>query len=588
MQSPKQTVGPQHGNLGRPSATVESRPTQELAGPKSPRVFARLTPHNAAAWTSFRTVVDAIKRDPTQLEHHRHFLYYDEPGIPLSSLLAPQRSTSLQVSGDEVELTTSTSSDDQHTQPPPQDEIVYNGHYLLSLDIPPFQPELGWRIGTGRWSSGSLTGGVDLLLNRPPLLMGVRGRHASLVFHKNSGILTLEVFHTDASVMLDMCTIVRSDGARGLSRPVSFIQIGDLLYKFTYSNWSAEEELAFQKQKVAYFQGKLGVAAPLESTSATPSLNAMVIGNWNLHRTVGGGAFGVVNAASRHGGKLQIVAFKEIVRRNAHSSNIVDSEVQAASILKAAAEKHEYKEFILRLEDVIYERGSRIFDYSGPERVYLLYSPLARGTFGSHLISNPKVIPMSTRISLLADVVKGLICLHDIGWIHRDIKPDNLAVVTMGPPRAVILDVGHACYSGLDPEKPLESNEGIEAKPGTVGTPLYLAPEMEWHNGRYGPAVDIYSLGLVAYQLFVGPHPLHHCKKNPWLMTNTNHAEVKDELNRWNNMLRDLNAKGSDHIENLIANMLSWNKDSRCSARQALKHPSLMQDLEPDSKRAKV
>ncbi|PGG97554.1 serine/threonine protein kinase [Polytolypa hystricis UAMH7299] len=560
MQSPNQNVGSQEANFSSPS-TAEFRPPQDLEGPKSPGVFARLTPHNATAWKAFRSVVDAVKRDPTQFGHHCRFLHYDEPGMPLSSLLTPQSSTSLEGPEDQTEVTVSTSSDDQHTQRPSQDELVYNGHYLLSLDTPPLQPELGWRIGTGRWSGGSLTGGVDLLLNCQPPFMG------------------------HASVMLDMCMILRSDGTRGLTKPVSFIQIGDLLYKFAYSNWAGVKELVFQKEKVMYFRQKLGAAAPMESTSATPSLNAIAIGNWSLHRTVGGGAFGVVNATSLHGGKLKIVAFKEIVRRNNHSNRIVDSELQAALTLKAVTENHDCKEFIIRLEDVIYERGSSVFDYSGPERVYFLYSPLARGTFGSHLISNPEVIPMSTRISLLTDVIKGLICLHDISWIHRDIKPDNLAVVTMGPPRAV---VGQACYSGLDPEKSLESNEGIEAKPGTVGTPLYLAPEMEWHNSHYGPAVDIYSLGLVAYQLFVGPHPLRHCKNNPWLMTKNNRAEIKDEVNRWNNMLEDLNAKVSNHIEHLIANMLTWNKDSRCSARQALEHPSLIQDDKPNPKRARV
>ncbi|KAK2811745.1 hypothetical protein FQN50_001783 [Emmonsiellopsis sp. PD_5] len=378
-----------------------------------PLVFARLTPHNAAAYKAFRTVVDAMKRDPALLAHHRHFLHYDEPGRPLSSLLALHHSASLEVSGGS-DVASSVSSSDQHTEEPPDDNLVYNGHYLFSLNVLPVQPTLGWMIGTGRRRGSNMTGAVDILLNCQPPFGRVHSRHAALSFHKNSGILQLESCHKDASVSLDMNPFTRLDGSRGLTRLTSLIEFGDLLYRFSYSDWPPAEEIRFQKQKDAYFLEHLRTPAPIQSTSATPSVNGIIIGNWNLHRTVGGGAFGIVNAASRLGGKLQVVAFKAMVRSDYFSDRNVDAEFLAALNLKKATENHEYKIFIIRMKEAIYERGSSVFDYSGPERVYFIYSPLARGTFSSHLLNDPAIIPTETRISLLTDIIKGLACLHDV------------------------------------------------------------------------------------------------------------------------------------------------------------------------------
>ncbi|KAK2811746.1 hypothetical protein FQN50_001784 [Emmonsiellopsis sp. PD_5] len=151
----------------------------------------------------------------------------------------------------------------------------------------------------------------------------------------------------------------------------------------------------------------------------------------------------------------------------------------------------------------------------------------------------------------------------------------------MSPPRAVILDIGQACFSGLDPKMPLGLTRGILSTPGEIGTPLYSPPEMAWELSRYGPAADIYSLGLVAYQLFVGSYQI-----NPWL--GTAQSAVGDERNRWEVMCTTLRTKGSSRIEHLISEMLAFDMDKRCSARQALGHPSLKQNSEPDHKRAKT
>lgn len=93
--------------------------------------------------------------------------------------------------------------------------------------------------------------------------------------------------------------------------------------------------------------------------------------------------------------------------------------------------------------------------------------------------------------------------LHENGFVHRDIKPENVGVID--GKQAVLLDMGGVIECGLE--------EDIKPTPGRTGTIGYLAPEMEraWYNHK----VDMWSLGVVLFQIVEGYHPWP-CSKNPW------------------------------------------------------------------------
>lgn len=97
---------------------------------------------------------------------------------------------------------------------------------------------------------------------------------------------------------------------------------------------------------------------------------------------------------------------------------------------------------------------------------------------------------------VLGQLASGLACLHAGGVVHRDVKPSNVLVTRDGVVK--LLDFGLArTTEALDP---------IDPEGHLVGTAAYLAPEYIDHL-QVGPALDLYALGVVGYELCTGSPP---------------------------------------------------------------------------------
>ena len=133
-----------------------------------------------------------------------------------------------------------------------------------------------------------------------------------------------------------------------------------------------------------------------------------------------------------------------------------------------------------------------------------LVMELLEGQPLSQLMSSGARVPVDRFLPILAQVAAALAAAHAAGFAHRDLKPDNIFLITRdGQPDFVkLLDFGLAKRIDGD-----AGSSGIRADEGTfLGTPAYVSPEQA--AGRpVDQRTDIYALGVVVYELCAGRLP---------------------------------------------------------------------------------
>ena len=115
--------------------------------------------------------------------------------------------------------------------------------------------------------------------------------------------------------------------------------------------------------------------------------------------------------------------------------------------------------------------------------------------------------PMEPRrvAKILKQVLKSLHEAHDEGLLHRDLKPANIMIFEhLGEPDQVkLLDFGIAKLIGERHKDRNKNEQDLTGDATLLGTPRYMAPE-QIRGNDVGPSRDIYSLGLIAYEMMVG------------------------------------------------------------------------------------
>jgi serine/threonine protein kinase len=217
------------------------------------------------------------------------------------------------------------------------------------------------------------------------------------------------------------------------------------------------------------------------------------IGPYQLIREIGEGGMGVVYLARQ----------SEPIQRDV-----------ALKIIKVGMDT---RRFVARFESE--RQMMALLDHPGITKVLDAGStPAGRPYFVMELVLGEPItrycddrrLPVRRRLELFVRVCQAIEHAHQKGVIHRDIKPSNVLVIDQdGRARPKVIDFGIAKATA-----PRQPNDTAMTRAGDmIGTPLYMSPEQAG-SGDIDTRSDIYTLGVVLYELLTGTAPFHNVGSN--------------------------------------------------------------------------
>jgi eukaryotic-like serine/threonine-protein kinase len=115
------------------------------------------------------------------------------------------------------------------------------------------------------------------------------------------------------------------------------------------------------------------------------------------------------------------------------------------------------------------------------------------------LIQRRGRLSASEAIAILGPICDALAAAHDVGVVHRDVKPANVLVIGDRP---VLVDFGVA--------KLLDADAGLTTSRQAIGTPAFMAPEQGGGGEAVDGRADVYAVGALAFYLLTGAPPFSH------------------------------------------------------------------------------
>ncbi|CAD8115790.1 unnamed protein product [Paramecium primaurelia] len=176
------------------------------------------------------------------------------------------------------------------------------------------------------------------------------------------------------------------------------------------------------------------------------------------------------------------------------------------------------------------------------------------------VITKRGILQQITIKQILLQLCNGLTYLHSIGYVHRDIKLEN--VMLSKEPNLKIIDFGLSVY--------IESNK---LYPRHCGTPTYMAPELNLEDkliiGEILKKSDVFALGVLIFILCYGCPPFTIAKSTECKFWQT--IEQKKWQTFWNYFDKKI-IRSDQHFKDLIQNMLDPDHKTRFTIEQVKQH----------------
>jgi len=253
------------------------------------------------------------------------------------------------------------------------------------------------------------------------------------------------------------------------------------------------------------------------------------IGRYKLLRILGEGGFGIVYLAEQQRPMKRQVALK-IIKPGMDSAQVIrrfEAERQALALLDHPNVAH------------VYDAGA-----TDAGRPYFVMEYVKGVPIIEHC--DRQRLTVEERLKLFVKVCEAIQHAHQKGIIHRDIKPSNIQVCIQGQeavPKVIDFGVAKALSQPLT-ERTLVTEQGQ-----LIGTPEYISPEQaEMTNQDIDTRSDIYSLGVVLYELLTGTLPFESATLRKGSLEQMRAVLRKEEPKTPSTRVSSLNAEASTRL----------------------------------------
>src|ERR1043166_1654705 len=218
-----------------------------------------------------------------------------------------------------------------------------------------------------------------------------------------------------------------------------------------------------------------------------------VIGNYRVEREIG------------EGGMSHVYVGRTMARTNILPENyLVVLKVMSDELAGEVTARKRFVKEAQILEKLRHRYITRFYEFINNQAAAVLVMELVEGTPVDVLISERGALTVSDAIATTQCLLEALVYAHGKGIVHRDIKPANLIREKSGTVKVTDFGIAKIKENSAGPGGTVLTKSGF-----LLGTPHYMSPEQIREPKDAGAKSDVYSSGVVLYEMLTGTLPFN-------------------------------------------------------------------------------